>query len=162
MKTYITENDIQRMVFRGVKRAIFENVSIKDIIYDADLPLDRVSDALEAVYPEAMPEYTSNEGDFSNMINTVCRAYDSSSEEKKAEFRAKLGLEQGAPENVNDDDGLVITSWESEGGNDEEPLYSGDEPIDFELDPIVSEKIERTVNRVVTRKLNEIARRKRK
>ncbi len=158
MKIQITENDIKRMVYNGVKRVIFESLDIRDVI--GDLPVGKVASALEAVYPEAVSEFKSNNGDFRAMLDTVGNAYDSSPEEKKAEFRAQLGVQE--PVGTEEPAGIpdmpdMITSWESEGGNDEDDnLQSSDEPIDFELDPIISERIKRKVDEVVTRRLNEV------
>ena len=158
MKIQITENDIKRMVYNGVKRVIFESLDIRDVV--GDLPVGKVASALEAVYPEAVSEFKSNNGNFRAMLDTVSNAYDSSPEEKKAEFRAQLGVQE--PVGTEEPAGIpdmpdMITSWESEGGNDEDDnLQSSDEPIDFELDPIISERIKRKVDEVVTRRLNEV------
>lgn len=157
MKIQITENDIKRMVYNGVKRVIFESLDIRDVI--GDLSVGKVASALEAVYPEAVSEFKSNNGNFRAMLDTVGNAYDSSPEEKKAEFRAQLGVQEpvGAEEPAGIPDMPdMITSWESEGGNDEDDnLQSSDEPIDFELDPMIAEHIKRKVDEVVTRQLNE-------
>ena len=158
MKIQITENDIKRMVYEGAKRAILMEVNIRDVV--GDLPLPKVSRAFEAVFPDLVPEYKSNEGNFTAMLDTVCNAYDNAPEEQKAEFRAQLGVQSSEQPSGSDnpagipDAPIEIDSWESEGGNDDDNLYSSDEPIDFELDDNILKELRRTVDRVVTQRLN--------
>ena len=158
MKIQITENDIKRMVYESAKRAILKEVNIRDVV--GDLPLPKVSKAFEAVFPDSVPEYKSNEGNFTAMLDTVCNAYDNAPEEQQAEFRTQLGIQPSEPSGSDNPAGIPdapveIDSWESEGGNEDDNLYSSDEPIDFELDPTIAEAIKRKVDEVVTRKLNE-------
>lgn len=133
MKVKITENEIKSMVFEGVKRAIFENVSISDIIRKKEAeqkasgqggknPLFLALQAFQQVLPNAGDQIASS-WDFAEGMQ---KAYDSATPEEQ----------QAVMQAINQ-------------------LF-GYETIDMELDPEVAAGIQEVVNRVVTRKLNEI------
>lgn len=133
MKVKITESDVKGMVFEGVKRAILENVNISDIIRKKE-----------------EEQKASGQGG-KNPLYLALQAFQEVLPDAGNEIACSLDFMQGM-QNVFD----KATPEQQQAIMSAINRAFGYETIDLDLDPSLADDIWESVDRIVSKELNEV------